>query len=92
MLKKGVIKTSNSLWASPVVLVAKRDGSTRFSIDYRKLNAITKLDSFPLPGVDDSPDLLANTGYCSCLDLPSGYWKVAIASDSEQKTAFCCSH
>ena len=61
MLKQGVITNSNSPWASPIVLVAKKDGSTRFCVDYRKLNAITKLDSFPLPRVDDSLDLLANT-------------------------------
>ena len=79
---------SNSPWASPVVLVAKKDGSTRFCVDYRKLNAITKLDSFPLPRVDDSLDLLANTAYFSSLDLASGYWQVGMAPDSQQKTAF----
>ena len=89
MLKQGVIKNSNSPWASPVVLVAKRDGSTRFCVDYRKLNSITKLDSYPLPRVDDSLDLLANTAYFSSLDLASGYWQVAMAPDAQQKTAFC---
>ena len=89
MLKQGVITNSNSPWASPVVLVAKKDGSTRFCVDYRKLNAITKLDSFPLPRVDDSLDLLANTAYFSSLDLASGYWQVGMAPDSQQKTAFC---
>ena len=59
MLKQGVITNSNSPWASPVVLVAKKDSSARFCVDYRKLNTITKLDSFPLPRVDDSLDLLA---------------------------------
>ena len=89
MMKQGVITNSNSPWASPVVLVAKKDGSTRFCVDYRKLNAITKLDSFPLPRVDDSLDLLANIAYFSSLDLASGYWRVAMAADSQQKTAFC---
>ena len=89
MLKQGVITNSNSPWASPIVLVAKKDGSTRFCVDYRKLNAITKLDSFPLPRVDDSLDLLANTAYFSSLDLASGYWQVGMAPDSQQKTAFC---
>lgn len=89
MLKEGVVTQSNSPWASPIVLVAKKDGSTRFCVDYRKLNAITKLDSFPLPRVDDSLDLLANTSHFSSLDLASGYWQVGMAPESRQKTAFC---
>ena len=67
----------------------KKDGSTRFCVDYRKLNAIIKLDSFPLPRVDDSLNLLANTAYFSSLDLASGYWLVGMTPDSQQKTAFC---
>lgn len=71
------------------MLVTKKDGSTRFYVDYCKLNAITKLDSFPLPRVDDSLDLLANTSHFSSLDLASGYWQVSMAPESQQKTAFC---
>ena len=89
MLQEGVIKSSNSPWASPVVLVAKKDGSTRFCVDYRRLNSITKLDTFPLPRVDDSLDLLAKTAYFTTLDLASGYWQVGIDSESQPKTAFC---
>ena len=83
-----MIKDSNSLWASPVVLVAKKDGSTRFCVDYRCLNSITKLDTFPLPHVDDSLDLLAKTAYFSTLNLASGYWQVGMDPDSQPKTAF----
>ena len=61
MLEQGVTVPSSSPWASPIVLVAKKDGSTRFCVDYRKLNAITKLDVFPLPRIDDSLDLLCGT-------------------------------
>ena len=57
MLKQGVVCPSHSPWASPIVLV--QDGSLRFCVDYRQLNAITKLDVFPLPRIDDSLDLLA---------------------------------
>ena len=88
MLKQGVIRESKSPWVSPIVLVAKKDGSTRFCVDYRRLNSITKMDVFPLPRVDESLDLLANSKYFSTLDLCSGYWQVKMAPESVEKTAF----
>ena len=83
-----MIAPSCSPWASPIVLMAKKDGSNRFCVDYRKLNTITKLDVFPLPRIDDSLDLLSGTKYFSSLDLASGYWQVGMASASQEKTAF----
>ena len=88
MLQQGVIKPSKSPWASPVVLVAKKDGSMRFCIDYRKLNAITKKDVFPLPRIDNALDMLASARYFSTLDLASGYWQMSMDEDSGEKTAF----
>ena len=88
MLEQEVIVPSSSPWASPIVLVAKKDGSTRFCVDYRKLNAITKLDVFPLPRIDDSLDLLSGAKYFSSLDLASGYWQVGMAPTAQEKTAF----
>ena len=88
MLEQGVIKPSSSPWASPIVLVTKKDGSTRFCVDYRRLNSLTKMDVYPLPRIDDSLDLLAETQFFSSLDLASGYWQVGMDEESQEKTAF----
>ena len=88
MLENDVIVPYYSPWASPILLVAKKDS---FCIDYRKLNAITKMDVYPLPGIDDSLDLLAGNRYFSALDLASRYWQVRMSKESQEKTAFVTS-
>ena len=73
MLEKDIIKPSCSHWASPVVLVKKKDGTSRFCIDYRKVNTVTQKDAYSLPRVDDLLDTLAGSRLFSTLDLISGY-------------------
>ena len=88
MLERGVIQPSESPWASPIVLVTKKDGSLRFCIDYRKLNESTKKDAYPLPRIDDCLDALGGAKWFITLDLASGYWQVEVAQEDRQKTAF----
>ncbi len=88
MLEKEVIQPSNSPWASPIVLVRKKDGTWRFCIDFRKLNEVTIKDAFPLPQIADLVDSLSGHKYFSTLDLASGYWQVPMEESSQEKTAF----
>ena len=86
MLEGGQIEPSDSPWASPVVLVTKKDGSTRFCVDYRQLNSVTVKDAYPVPRIDDSLRLLGNQQWFST--MASGYWQVAMSPDAKRKAAF----
>ena len=88
MQKNGVIQPSKSPWASPVVLVRKRDGTHRFCVDYRGLNTVTKADTFPLPRISDLLDQLGRTKYFSTIDLASGFWQIRMHPSAQEKTAF----
>ncbi|GBN68852.1 Retrovirus-related Pol polyprotein from transposon 412, partial [Araneus ventricosus] len=88
IVDNGIIEESSGPWASPIVLVKKKDGSTRFCVDYRKLNEITINDSYPLPRIDDTLDALNGSQWFSTLDLKSGYWQVEIQPEDKEKTAF----
>ena len=88
LLDNKIIQASVSPWAAPVVLVKKKNGGIRLCMDYRKLNSITKKDSFPLPRIDDVLDLLHGQKYFTTLDLASGYWQIEMDDSSKEKTAF----
>ena len=84
----GVIRPSKSPYASPVVIVTKKDGSIRLCIDYRKLNSCSTRDAFPLPRIEEALEALGQAKYFSTLDLTSGYWQVEVAEHDKHKTAF----
>uniref|UniRef100_A0A1I8NUH7 Reverse transcriptase domain-containing protein n=1 Tax=Stomoxys calcitrans TaxID=35570 RepID=A0A1I8NUH7_STOCA len=88
MEESGVIKPSSSPWCFPVVLVKKKGGSTRFCINYRMLDDVTKKDSYLLLRIDDTLDTLAGTKWFSTVDLQSGSWQEEIAKKDKEKTAF----
>ena len=85
MQQAGVLQPSSSPWASPVVMVRKNDGTHRFCVDYRTLNAVTKPDLYPLPRIDDLLDQLGESRYFSTLNLASGYWQICVHPDSVEK-------
>jgi hypothetical protein len=88
MLEMGVIRESNSPYASPVVVVKKPDGSDRVCIDFRKLNKITVFDPEPMPTAADLFQQLAGSKFFSKIDLCKGYWQVPVREEDIPKTAF----
>ncbi len=88
MAANGIIETSDSPWAAPMVMVWKKTGGWRPCVDFRRLNAVTRKDSYPLPRIDDALDYVAGSCWFSSLDLRSGYWQVELAAEARPKTAF----
>ncbi|KAE9347368.1 hypothetical protein PF008_g7833 [Phytophthora fragariae] len=91
-LKLGHIRPSTSPWASSVLMIRKPDGGIRFCIDYRRLNAVTIKDCYPMPLIDDILDVLGKAKLFSTMDIASGYWNVPMAADSVEKTVFTCKY
>lgn len=90
LLDSGVIRESHSPYASPIVIVRKKSGKVRMTIDYRRLNQRTIRDNFNLPKIEDILTCLSGSKWFSTLDLKSGYYQVVMHEDDKEKTAFTC--
>ena len=88
MLKLGVIQPSKSPWGSLPVLARKPDGSTRFCVDYRAVNKVTKPDAMPIPRIDDTLAALQGAKYFTTVDAMSGFWQIPVKEEHIEKTAF----
>jgi hypothetical protein len=88
MLQKNVIRPSRSQYASPVVLVKKKEGEWRFCVDYRKLNEKVVSNQYPLPLIDDILTYLNGCKWFCTLDMNSGYWQIPVREEDKHKTAF----
>ena len=83
-----MIHPSSSEWASPPVLIRKKDGKVRWCLGYRTLNNVTIKDAFPLPNISECLDVLGDTMFFSTLDMSSGYYQILIKEEDRDKTAF----
>ena len=85
MLEHKLIQPFDSSWSSPVVLVRRKNSKLWLCIDYRKVNAVTKKDAYPLLRIDEILNALTECSWFSTLDLVSGYWQVAIDPVTKRK-------
>ena len=90
LLEKGVIRESESQYASPIVLVRKKNGDIRMCVDYRQLNSRTRKDQYSIPKMEDALHDMSGACWFSTLDLKSGYYQIEMAEGDKHKTAFRC--
>ena len=76
MLNRGIIRPSTSPWASPIILVKKKDETDRLVVDFGRLKSVTLKDSYPLPRIEDALDAVNGTQYFSYMDVMNGFWQV----------------
>ena len=88
MLEAGAICPSQSPWCNVVVLVWKKDGTLRFCMDFRCLNAHTKKDSYPLPCIQEALESMMGLAHFLSMDFKLGFWQIKMAPGSQQYTAF----
>ena len=88
LLENDFIEPSNSSWSSPCILVPKPDGSYRMCTDYRKVNSVTKTDTFPIPRMDDCIDKVGKARYVTKFDLLKGFWQVPLTDRAKEISAF----
>lgn len=88
LLEQGLAKPSQSPWASPCLLVPKEDGQLRLCTDYRRVNAVTVPDAYPLPRIDDLIDEVGRSQYITKLDLLKGYYQIPLTERAQEISAF----
>lgn len=88
LISKGIIRESDSEYASPIVLTKKKNGETRMCVDFRTLNKITTRDNFPIPLIEDQLDVLEGKKYFTILDLKNGFFHIKMHKDSIKYTSF----
>ena len=82
MLDSGAICPSNSPWCNAVMLVTKKDDTLRFCIDFQWLNDHSEKDSYPMPKMIDTMEMMIGSKFFSMMDLKSGFWQVEMAEES----------
>jgi len=88
MLRQGLITPSKSAWSAPIVLVTKPDNSIRICIDYRRLNAISVSDNYPIPRISEVFEKIGSAKYLTQFDLTKGYYQIPLSEDTKDKSAF----